>query len=359
MIEILAAFLVSFATTLLIVHTQKLHKSVSGDFQFDGPQKFHTEIVPRIGGLGIGLGVITAITISYQLNHQKYEIFTLFACSLPVFLIGVSEDLTKKVPISSRFLCIALGSFLAAIFMNSQIRNIGIPVLNIPLSLPAVAIVFTVFAVTGVTNAYNIIDGFNGLSSMVGIIALLGIGYLGMKFGDMEIIFQSFIMIAAIFGFFIVNYPRGIIFLGDGGAYLIGFWVAILSILLINRHAEISPWCALMLNAYPVMETLFTIFRRKFHQGRNPGHPDGIHFHSLLFRRILNQKKLKSRFKLFDPNPKTSIYLWALSCMAVVPAILFYDSTKVLIMFNTLFAVSYIWIYKKIVTFKTPRWLHL
>jgi UDP-N-acetylmuramyl pentapeptide phosphotransferase/UDP-N-acetylglucosamine-1-phosphate transferase len=225
--------------------------------------------------------------------------------------------------------------------------------------VPAVSLAFTIFAITGLANAYNIIDGFNGLSSMVGIITLLALGYLGLKFNDASIIFLSFTMASAILGFFLLNYPRGLIFLGDGGAYLIGFWVATLSVMLVNRHPEISPWFALMVNAYVIMETLFTIYRRKFHQGKSPGHPDGIHFHSLIFRRILNPSHTPNELEWFNANSKTSPYLWILSSLATIPAILFWSSTPILIGFFLLFSISYIWLYKRIVSFKTPAWMHL
>lgn len=109
------------------------------------------------------------------------------------------------------------------------------------------------------------------LQAWWGVITLLAIGYIGYVVGDSLIIFSSFTMAAAILGFFIWNYPRGLIFLGDGGAYIIGFWVALLSVVLVFRYENISPWFALLVNGYPILETLFTIYRRKIHQGKSPG----------------------------------------------------------------------------------------
>ena len=107
------------------------------------------------------------------------------------------------------------------------------------LSSPIVALIFTAFAITGITNAYNIIDGFHGLSSMVANIALMATGYLALSLNDRTIAQLCFVMVGANLGFFIWNYPRGLIFLGDGGAYLLGFWTAVASTLLIVRHPEI------------------------------------------------------------------------------------------------------------------------
>lgn len=186
----------------------------------------------------------------------------------------------------------------------------------------------------------------------------MGLAYIGFLFQDVAILSLSLIMMGAILGFFIWNYPRGLIFLGDGGAYLIGFWIATLSVLLIARHPSISPWFALLINAYPILETLFTIYRRKIHQGKSPGLPDGIHFHTLIYRRILNSATVKSKFDLLDANARTAPYLWVLSSFAVVPAILWWQSTPTLIAFALLFTISYVWLYTKIVRFKTPGWMH-
>lgn len=359
MISLLTAFFTSFIATIIIIRTQKLHGAMSGDQDFNGPQKFHTRAVPRIGGLAIGLAIFTSIAISLPNSIDRFEKLLFLFCATPAFGIGITEDLTKKVSIRLRLICTAFGALLACVFLNAKITGLGIPGLDLILAIPAISIFFTAFAVTGLANAYNIIDGFNGLSSMVGIITLLALGYMGIKLGDPTIFFLSFVMASAILGFFLLNYPKGLIFLGDGGAYLIGFWVAVLSILLVNRNPEVSPWFSLMVNAYPILETLFTIYRRKFHQGKSPGHPDGIHFHSLIFRRILNKTCVSTETGWFSANAKTSPYLWVLSSLATVPAILFWNSTSILIGFFSLFAISYVWLYGKIVMFKTPKWLRV
>lgn len=358
MTSLLAAFFTSFITTIIIIRTQALHGSITGDSNFNGPQKFHTRAVARIGGLAIGLGIFAACAFNYHANPQDIEKFLLLFCAIPVFGIGITEDLTKKISVRMRLIFTAIGALLVNEFLNTKVTSLGIPGIDLAFTIPTISILFTAFAITGVANAYNIIDGFNGLSSMVGIIALLALGYMGIKFNDPNMIFLSFSMAGAILGFFLLNYPRGLIFLGDGGAYLIGFWVAALSVMLVNRHSEISPWFALMVNAYPIMETLFTIYRRKFHQGKSPGHPDGIHFHSLIFRRILNPTHIHDELDWFNANSKTSPYLWILSSLATIPALVFWESTPILISFFALFSISYIWLYKKIVNFKTPAWMH-
>jgi len=359
MSSLIIAFLTSFLVTVLIIRSQKLHKRFSGDSNLSGPQKFHKVSVPRIGGLGIALGLLIAISLHNESSVLGSADFILLFCASPVFFIGLIEDFTKNISVRTRLLFTAIGAFFAIYFLGIRINHLDIPGVDYILFISPLSIIFTIFAITGLANAYNIIDGFNGLSSMVGMITLFALGYVAIQVGDPLVTFLSFAMAASILGFFILNYPRGLIFLGDGGAYLIGFWIASLSVLIVTRHDTISPWFALLINAYPIWETVFTIYRRKFHQGKNPGHPDGIHFHSLIFRRILNNSTIKSESDWFSANAQTSPYLWVLTAIAVIPAVLYWSSTPGLIAFFLLFIVSYVWLYKRIVCFKTPKWMHL
>ncbi len=140
-----------------------------------------------------------------------------------------------------------------------------------------------------------------------------------------------------------------------GGAYLIGFSIACLSLLLVARNPRVSPWFAIMVNAYPIFETLFTIWRRSVHQGKNPGLPDGAHFHSLIYRRIMRWACPGDQS--YWANAKTSPYLWVLSSVGVIPALLWWHSTPALIVSAVVFVILYNLTYRQIVTFRTPNWL--
>ena len=354
---LLAAFLSSFIATLLIIRFKHLHQRFSADSDFSGPQKFHTSAVPRIGGISIAVGLFIATLFRLKnVSSPPIEII-LLVCAIPTFAIGLTEDLTKKVSVRLRLIFTAISAALLVYLLPLQITRLDIPYIDLLFAFPIVGAVLTIFAITGLANAYNIIDGFNGLASMVGVITLLAIAYVGFVLVDPLIIHLSLIMAAAILGFFIWNYPRGLIFLGDSGAYLIGFWIASLSILLTYRHQEISPWFALLINGYPIVETLFTIYRRKIHQGKSPGQPDGIHFHTLVYRRILMNNHHDDN--VFSANARTAPYFWILAGMGIIPAVLWWQSTPILMGACLLFTGAYVWLYASIVKFKTPRWLHL
>lgn len=189
---------------------------------------------------------------------------------------------------------------------------------------PFVAIAITCFAVGGVANAFNIIDGYNGLSAMVAIIILSGITYVAFQVSDYPIMIAALAMIGALFGFLVWNYPRGLIFLGDGGAYLVGFWIAELSVLLTAHHPEVSKWFPLLLCCYPIFETIFTIYRRVFLKKTYPGMPDASLLHQLIYKRMVRWSiGSDDAWSAVQRNSLTSPYLWLLCLMAVIPAVLF------------------------------------
>jgi UDP-GlcNAc:undecaprenyl-phosphate GlcNAc-1-phosphate transferase len=353
---LILSFTTSIILTGLLVRYQHLHNYLSGDHDFDSPQKFHRVITPRIGGIPILMGLAIASFCQSIINPKLDNLLTLvlIAC-LPVFTAGLAEDLTKCVSVKIRLLAGFFSGLILLWLFDITTMRFGLGTLNAWLDHPWFVIPFLAFAVAGLTNAYNIIDGFNGLASMVALISSLAIAYVAFKVNDPMALYLAIILIGAIAGFFPWNYPRGLIFLGDCGAYLIGFMIAALSIILVARNPSVSPWFAILVNAYPIFETIFTIWRRSIHQGKNPGYPDGAHFHSLIYRRIM--RWTHPGHQLYWANAKTSPYLWILSSLGVIPALLWWHSDQALMISALIFAILYNLIYRRIVTFRTKNWL--
>jgi UDP-N-acetylmuramyl pentapeptide phosphotransferase/UDP-N-acetylglucosamine-1-phosphate transferase len=354
------SFLVSLLVTLWVVRYSHLHAHLTADSDLSGVQKFHVVAVPRVGGVGIFLGILLALSVRY---FQNAEVGTfgllLVVASLPAFLSGLVEDLTKKVGVRARLLATAASAGLAGYLLNawlSSVQILGID--NLMLACPFIAIGITCFAVAGVANAFNIIDGYNGLSAMVAVIILSGITYVAFQVGDYAIMIAALAMIGTLLGFLVWNYPRGLIFLGDGGAYFVGFWIAELSILLTSRHSEVSKWFPLLLCFYPIFETLFTIYRRVILKRVHPGMPDASHLHQLIYKRLVRwSTQADSDWVRTQHNSITSPYLWLLCLMAVIPAVLFWRYHLFLKAFALLFAITYIWIYWAIVRYQIPSCL--
>lgn len=360
MFLLLIAFAVAAAFTLWLVRSSKRHAHLSHDHDFDGPQKFHARAVPRIGGAGIVAGLVAAALTERGFDTEMgWAFMTLLACGVPAFAVGLIEDLTKRVSPSRRLLATMASATLAFVLMDAAIRHTDIPGLDWVAATTLGALFFTVLAVTGIANSINIIDGFNGLASMCVVIMLGAICYVAYLAGDPLVGALALAGIGAVLGFFVWNFPGGLIFLGDGGAYFLGFYVAELAILLFGRNPEVSPICPLLVCIYPIFETLFSIYRRRFLRAMPSTVPDGIHLHSLVYRRIMRWASGS------DPSPDartrhnsmTSPYLWALCMLSAVPALVFWNNTVALAICLLLFCVVYVALYWRIVRFKSPRWL--
>ena len=248
MLILIVAFAVSLAITLITVRSAKAHAHLSNDHDLSGPQKFHALPVPRIGGLGIVAGVLAAALVLWSREASAGEqALMLLACGLPALLAGLAEDLTKKVSPSRRLLATALSAVLAIWLLDAVIRHTAIPGLDWFVSFPIGAALATVFAVAGVANSINIIDGFNGLASMCCVLILLCLAYVGFQVDDLLIAWLALAGVGAVLGFFVWNFPAGLIFLGDGGAYFMGFYIAEVAILLLHRNPTVSPMFPLLL----------------------------------------------------------------------------------------------------------------
>lgn len=356
---LILSFLVSLLATFWIVRYAHLHDRFTADHDVSGVQKFHTIAVPRVGGIGIILGVLLALGVRFFQN-EEVGLFGLLLVlsSIPAFGAGLLEDLTKRVGVKFRLLATMASAAIAGYLLGGWLTTVQIlGIDNLMLAYPLLAIGITCFAVGGVANAFNIIDGYNGLSSMVAVIILAGITYVAFQVSDYPIMIAGIAMIGGLLGFLIWNYPRGLIFLGDGGAYLIGFWIAELSVLLTARHPEVSKWFPLLLCCYPIFETLFTIYRRLVLMRTHPGMPDALHLHQLIYRRVVRWSVGSENDRLLSQrNALTSPYLWLLCALSVIPAILFWQNHLVLKFSFILFSISYVWVYKSIVHFRVPKY---
>ena len=355
--------LVSCAVCGLLIWSEKWHAPFSHDAINSGPQKFHATAVPRIGGLAIACAMVAAITaldLTDILMTDSVHGFAMLALSaLPAFAGGLAEDLTKKVGVLARLLLTMAAGVLASVLIGATLTRLDVPGLdNLLQYWPLLAIAFTAFAVGGAANAINIIDGYNGLAAGYAILALAALGWVSMQVGDQVVLLASLSMLGALLGFGVWNWPSGRIFLGDGGAYLLGFWLAELGVLLVMRNPQVSPWFPLVIMIYPIWETLFSMYRRKILHDYSAGHPDALHLHQLIHQRLIRiavgSKQAADRTRR---NSSVAPYAWVGTALFMLPALSIWDSTPLLLGLATLFVTGYVWLYLRIVYWRSPTWM--
>lgn len=348
-----------FWITWLTIAMARRHQV--GSDESGGVQKFHDHWVPRLGGVPVFASFVATLLLSALLSNTALDLSVrLLICTLPAFGIGLLEEITRRAGVTPRLLFTMIAAALGWWLLGGKLTRLDLPFVD-PLlqTVPLAAFALTLFAAGGVAHAVNIIDGYNGLSGFFIAAVLAAMGIVAWQAGDGLVLRVSLIAMASVLGFLVWNFPYGRIFLGDSGAYFLGFLVAELSILLVHRNPEVSAWCPLLLMVYPVWETVFSMIRRGSEGGlQRMGQPDALHLHQLIYRRLMKRYvgSAEPRHRILR-NSLTSMYLWVLSLMSIVPAVLFWNQPGVLIFFSVLFAFSYWVIYTGIVNFRVPRWL--
>jgi UDP-GlcNAc:undecaprenyl-phosphate GlcNAc-1-phosphate transferase len=332
------------------------------------PQRFHAGHVPRLGGVAMLLacacgwawmvvgeryfGIVNSIAFSGQAAGAWCVVAMVGVAA------GVVDDLTQQVRARSRFVSTALAALLACVVFGLAVVRTEIPGLDGAWkSMPWLGVAVAFVALSGLPHAFNLIDGYNGLAGLVALICCLAIAYVSLLAGDRQLAGIVVVMAGATVGFLLWNYPYGLIFAGDGGAYLWGIVIGVASIQLVQRHPEVSPWFPVLLLIYPIWEACFSIYR-KVVRGQSPSLADALHFHQLIYRRVVRQVfHDDAARRMLIRNNRTSPWLWGFAVLTVIPAVLFWRNTPVLMAFTALFIISYLWAYHSIVRFRMQRWL--
>lgn len=268
--------LIAFALSLLIHYLviELTHRKGIFLDEHEKVQKVHAMPTPRIGGLGIFLSSM------FILNDNVLGGYLILA-AIPAFIAGFLEDYSGKISPEQRLAIMCLSPIMAFIMipasMLTQWGSIQVPTI--------VGICTSVVVIVALVNGVNFTDGQNGLASGTVFISLVTLAVIAFGIKDASLSYICLVMAAAVLAFLIYNFPTGKIFLGDGGAYLLGFMIATLSIITIQRHTtEVSPFLVPALLIYPFWEVIFSTLRKMMYDHISPFRSDDYHLHQLLFR---------------------------------------------------------------------------
>lgn len=351
------SFLVAWLTSAALCHAG--HAFSFGHDRAEGVQKFHAKPTPRLGGLAIALGLCAGSGVLVILVPNSdvtlHILWFLLTCA-PVWLGGLLEDLTHRIgPMLRLVLATASAAWLFGALGVGVTRTDVWPI-DLILLIPGAVLCITLLVVAGFTHSVNIVDGFHGLACGLGLIAVSGLLVMAWRVGDLMLLQMCLLSLAAMLGFFMFNWPSGSIFLGDSGAYLIGFWVVELGLLLVMRNPSISPMAAVVAGLLPLIETLFSMYRRKIIRHHPVNHPDGLHLHTLVYRRLLfNPQVHLTPTQKNTANAKVGLYFWLPATALTTLACLFMQNTCVQLALIFTFLAIYILLYRALVHFKVPK----
>jgi UDP-GlcNAc:undecaprenyl-phosphate GlcNAc-1-phosphate transferase len=268
-------------------------------YDMPNQRKIHKNLVPRLGGVGMFVSfLVAAVAISIvrlvanpgdgrgilELNYAAI----LVGMAL-IHGMGLADDFRAlRAPFKLVIQVLAAGIVTWGGFV---IKSVSLPYIG-KLSLGLAAYPVTILWIIGIANAINLIDGMDGLAGGISLFASLTMGVVALIQGRFEAALLALSLAGAIAGFLRYNLPPARIFMGDSGAYFLGFMLATIPLLGISKMATVgSLIIPLTLLIIPIMDTGTAVIRR-VRQGRNPFSPDKEHLHHKLLALGLGERHI-------------------------------------------------------------------
>ncbi len=280
------------------------------------PQHHHTHsgVVPRIGGVGLICGLAATYLLAFFYldaeDNRTLIHYAVFMGAVAAFCLGFIDDIR---PLGARVKLLA--QILIAVFAHEcglEIDKIRVPFFGEwVLDLGLLSMVVTVFWFVALMNLINLIDGLDGLAGGIGLMLMVLLAFLGFEGGIAFSTILALGMVGALLGFLFHNFPPAKVYMGDSGAYMIGYTIAALALLNSQKGSVLAALIAPVLAlALPIADVAFAILRRGI-KGLPLFRPDRHHIHHRLLRSGLSHRR-------------TVLLLYGISLVALVGALLFF-----------------------------------
>lgn len=288
--NIFFSFFTAFAITFLAIPVIIKVAKIKHLFDFPDERKIHVSKIPTLGGIGIFLGFLFAMTFwtkFIQCEHLQY----LTASLIIISFLGIKDDLVGLSAFKK-----SVGQILAALIVVvwgdlrvEYMYNIfGIH------ELPyIISILFTALTIIVIVNAYNLIDGIDGLAACLGIVASVSFGILFFMTGsNYQQSILAFSLAGGLLGFLRFNISPAKIFMGDTGSMVVGFILSFLAIEFLEiKNFQGNNW--LYINSAPLVSMsliflplydLVRVFSIRLWHKRSPFKADQNHLHHMLLK---------------------------------------------------------------------------
>ena len=339
---IFSLFLIFFSyffSKYLLLIFEKSKSNLLADNQFKKIQAFHENSTYRLGGVII----FSSLTLVFLYLYFFGNIFSseyISFCTL-FFLLGLLDDL--KINIQPKFRLLIMIAFLITliIFNEIYIKKTGLEFLDNLVAIDIFSLMFICLCFLFIINGSNLIDGFNGLLGIHSLIIFIVLFAINLINENNDLTYILFYVSLLILIFLKFNFPKAQIFLGDGGAYLIGILIAISVIKTSILEPLISPFFFCILLFYLFFEVFFSFFRKLFIVRKSPLLPDNQHLHMSLYKLLLkkNKKKLNSNYTV-------SIYINLIYLSLIIPGIVFMNNGLFCRYYFFSLLIIYVYFYK-------------
>ena len=251
----------------------------------------HRTPIPRFGGLALVLAFVGVEILVETISPDPEWLgdkTVVVLSSLAIFGLGFWDDLK---PLGAKW---KLGGQVAVAVLvygcGLGIQHFELPFIQQDIEMRSVGLLLTVFWLVGMTNLVNLIDGVDGLAGGICLVLMVLMGY--MLQGAAGFSYLMWGMVGALLGFLWFNFPPARIYLGDGGAYFLGFHIGLVSLLNYQKSTIVAALVApLLVLALPIVDTLIAITRRGL-RGLPIFRADQRHIHHYLIRMGMSRRRV-------------------------------------------------------------------
>jgi UDP-GlcNAc:undecaprenyl-phosphate GlcNAc-1-phosphate transferase len=284
----LLGFLVSVFSTPFVIRLA--HRGIGLDYGNESRKKQEIPI-PRLGGMPLMLSISIGLLVIFAVRPSNVtNWFPVLVGSLMMYGLGLVDDLR---PLGAKWKLVGqLITAIAVYSMGLNIEKFSYPGAAGSIDLGSWSLPVTVFWLIAVPNVVNLIDGFDGLAGGLGLCMSVTLGIVGLHNGQLPVACYAFTLAGALLGFLVFNFPPAKIYLGDGGAYLIGFTIAALSLTSSNKGSVAKVlFVTLIALGVPILDTTFAMVRRGL-RGYPIFHADDEHFHHRLEKLGFSKRRI-------------------------------------------------------------------
>jgi UDP-GlcNAc:undecaprenyl-phosphate/decaprenyl-phosphate GlcNAc-1-phosphate transferase len=260
--HLISVFLGSLLLCVGLTWLTLRYQSGMGMDEPDEHRKQHGRATSRLGGLPIfvtlSMGMVYAVV---SLGHKIDQLLPILLCNALMFSVGFLDDLR---PLGAKVKLVGQIGVACVMFnLGNSVDMLSNPFGTGQISLGWLSLIVTVLWLVAVPNIINLIDGMDGLATGFGLFLCLTLAVVGHFTLRPDVVMMSAIMTGALAGFLFFNFPPAKIFLGDGGAYMIGFFIASVSLYSSHKGTVVGSLLVVIVAlGVPILDTLFAIIRR-------------------------------------------------------------------------------------------------
>ena len=277
MIQHVLSFLWSFLVALFAVPSIIYVAHLKNILDQPNKRTVHESLTPRLGGLAVFAGFMSALTIFGDLGNGVQQ---LLAGCIILFFIGLKDDLVS-ISAFKKFIVQLLATGIVMVIADIRITSFQ-GVLGIHDLPMGISYTFTFLVIVGVTNAINLIDGLDGLAGTMVLIIASTFGWFFFRYGGAmydNYAYVAVCLIGGLLGFLRYNFHKASIFMGDTGSLVCGFIVSVMTIQFIEMQAvPSSPSISIGILFVPIFDTI-RVFTIRIAKGISPFAPDKNHIH--------------------------------------------------------------------------------